>query len=99
MRHILFIFFVVCSPNFLFNSLNNIILLQGYPFKSHKINTLRSQIRYLYKILKELSRKEFRSKFGTNELCLSFLSDIKWGDGYEWIKCKNNKYSKGKKSI
>ena len=48
------------------------------------------------RILKELSRKEFQSKFGTNELCLSFLSDIKWGDGYECIKCKNNKYSKEK---
>ena len=51
------------------------------------------------KILKELSRKEFRSKFGTNELCLSFLSDVKWGDGYACIKCKNKKHLKGKKSF
>lgn len=49
------------------------------------------------KILKELSRKEFRSKFGTKELCLSFLSDVKWADGYECLKCKNCKFSKGKK--
>ena len=33
------------------------------------------------RILKELSRKELRPKFGSNKLCLSFLSDIKWGMG------------------
>lgn len=49
------------------------------------------------RILKELSRKEFRSKFGTNELCLSFLSDIKWSEGFECLKCKNKKHTREKK--
>ena len=40
------------------------------------------------KILKELSRKEFLSKFGEEGLCLSFLSSV---------KCKNTKFLKGKK--
>ena len=51
------------------------------------------------KILKDISRNQFRSKFGTKELCLSFLSDIKWADGYQCIKCKNKKFLKGKKSL
>ena len=50
------------------------------------------------KILKSLSRKEFRSQFGTPDLCLSFLSDQKWGDEFMCIKCKNVKFSKGKKA-
>lgn len=50
------------------------------------------------KILKSLSRKEFRSQFGTPDLCLSFLSDQKWRDGFMCIKCKNVKFSKGKKA-
>jgi len=48
------------------------------------------------KILKELSRKEFRSKFGTEELCFLFLSEVKWSKGFACFKCKNKKYSKGK---
>ncbi len=51
------------------------------------------------KILKELSRKEFRSKFGEESLCLSFLSSVKWEDGYCCSKCKNTKFSKGKKEF
>ena len=49
------------------------------------------------KILKELSRKEFRSKFGTKELCLTFLSEVKWSEGYCCNKCNNKNYSKGKR--
>ena len=49
------------------------------------------------KILKELSRKEFRSKCGTKELCLTFLSEVKWSEGYCCNKCNNKNYSKGKR--
>jgi hypothetical protein len=48
------------------------------------------------KILKSLSRKEFRSQFGTSDFCLSFLSDQKWQVGFICLKCKNNQCSKGK---
>jgi len=49
------------------------------------------------KILKELSRKEFHSKFGEESLCLSFLSSVKWAEGFSCFKCKNTKFLKGKK--
>tara|TARA_R110002072_G_scaffold243015_2_gene402064 strand:+ start:104 stop:493 length:390 start_codon:yes stop_codon:yes gene_type:complete len=49
------------------------------------------------KILKELSRKEFRSKFSAKEFCLTFLSEVKWPDDFCCHKCNNKNYSKGKK--
>ena len=51
------------------------------------------------KILKELSRKEFYAKFGEENLCLSFLSSVKWGEGFSCFKCKNIRFSKGKKEF
>lgn len=50
------------------------------------------------KILKDLSRKEFRSKFGEEHLCLSFLSTQKWAEGFSCFKCKNTKFFNGKKA-
>jgi hypothetical protein len=49
------------------------------------------------KILKELSRKEFRAKFVTEYQCLAYLSATKWGEDYSCIKCKNERYVAGKK--
>ena len=49
------------------------------------------------KILKELSRKEFRSKFGSEDQCLAYLSATKWGEEYSCRKCKNERFSAGKK--
>lgn len=49
------------------------------------------------KILKGLSRQEFREQFGTEEQCLAFLSASKWGDDYSCLKCKNEKYCTGRK--
>ena len=51
------------------------------------------------KILKSLSREGFREDFGTKEQCLSYLSSEKWGNNYQCIKCKNEKYSKGEKQV
>ena len=48
------------------------------------------------KILKELSRKEFKSRFEEKEQCLSFLASTKWSNGYKCIKCQKGNYSKGK---
>jgi hypothetical protein len=47
------------------------------------------------KILKELDRDTFKSRFGTKSLCYQFLSDQKWSSGYNCIKCDHNKYSRG----
>lgn len=49
------------------------------------------------KILKELSRREFRMKFGTREQCLLFLSEQKWSKNYTCLKCRNTKFFEGKK--
>lgn len=49
------------------------------------------------KILKGLSRKEFRSKFGTPEQCLSYLSETKWAEGFVCHRCNNAKFCDGKK--
>ncbi len=49
------------------------------------------------KVLKELSRREFRAKFGTEDQCLAYLAEIKWSDGYRCRKCRNERYSAGKK--
>ena len=51
------------------------------------------------KILKGLSRKEFREQFGTQEQCLTFLSSQKWILGYACLKCKNERFSKGVKAF
>jgi len=49
------------------------------------------------KILKELSRKEFRAKFGSEALCLAYLSKTKWVEGYNCRKCNNGRFGSGKK--
>ena len=40
---------------------------------------------------------EFRKKFTTNEDCLKYLVELKWGDGYCCHKCKCSEYLKGRK--
>jgi hypothetical protein len=42
------------------------------------------------KILKELSRKEFRSKLGSKELFFLFLCEVKWSKGFSCFKCNTN---------
>jgi len=51
------------------------------------------------KILKELSRKEFISKFGTEDLCLAYLSSVKWGETFNCRKCNNDRFTQGKKKF
>ena len=36
---------------------------------------------------KALSIKDFRKKFKTEEDCVSYLVEAKWGDGYQCVKC------------
>lgn len=39
----------------------------------------------------------FNQKFKTDQDCLEYLSSVKWEDGYGCKRCKNAKYSTGKK--
>lgn len=41
--------------------------------------------------------EQFRNNFKTNDDCLRFLMDRKWGKGYTCIKCGCNEYVKGRK--
>lgn len=47
-------------------------------------------------MLRGLTIKEFRNRFHSEEDCLNYLIDIKWGQGYECIKCKGKAYGKGR---
>jgi len=49
------------------------------------------------KTLKSLSRKEFKTRFGTSEQCLMYLYDQKWSNGYKCVKCGNSKSCTGRK--
>ena len=51
------------------------------------------------KILKALSRKEFRIKFGSSDQCLAYLADEKWSTGYACFKCNNKHHCSGKKAF
>lgn len=48
------------------------------------------------KILKELSREEFNTRFSTEKGCYKFLSDLKWESGYKCSRCESEIYIKGK---
>jgi len=48
--------------------------------------------------LKEISRGIFEEEFGAKDSCLSYLSDLKWQDGYACKKCNETRYSKGKQA-
>lgn len=47
-------------------------------------------------MLKEMTLKEFKASFNTHEDCMQYLVDLKWANGYECSKCKNDEYSKGR---
>lgn len=43
-----------------------------------------------------LSINKFRNLFKTNEDCLNYLIEKKWGNGYKCHKCGHDKYGKGR---
>jgi hypothetical protein len=49
--------------------------------------------------IKGLSRREFDKKYGSNDLCLNYLSNLKWEHGYKCRKCHQNEFRKGKKKL
>lgn len=46
-------------------------------------------------LFKSLSLFEFQEKFSTKEDCLSYLSDLKWNDGFKCRKCDHDNYCAG----
>lgn len=42
-----------------------------------------------------LSIFEFQKQFPDDEACYKYLDELKWGKGYQCIKCKNRKYHAG----
>lgn len=51
------------------------------------------------KTLTGLDRKSFEQRFGTNEQCLNYLADFKWGNGYHCLRCPSISFVKGKKGL
>ena len=45
------------------------------------------------------SLTEFRKHFNTDSSCLSYLSDLKWGKGYECKRCKHQVFIKGDRKL
>ena len=48
-------------------------------------------------IFKHIDQEGFEKDFQTEERCLEFLSDSKWGKGFKCRKCGHTNYCKGKK--
>lgn len=59
------------------------------PLLCFKINDMKT--------IRGLSRKEFDSKFGTDEQCIRHLADLKWKNGFQCQNCTHNSAYKGKK--
>ena len=45
---------------------------------------------------KALTIQNFRKQFSTEEDCINYLIELKWGKGYKCIRCQCEKYSKGR---
>jgi transposase-like protein/predicted nucleic-acid-binding Zn-ribbon protein len=43
-----------------------------------------------------LTIQQFKKCFPTNDACMQYLVNLKWGQGYKCIKCGNAEYSKGR---
>jgi transposase-like protein/predicted nucleic-acid-binding Zn-ribbon protein len=43
-----------------------------------------------------LTISDFRSRFKSEADCLSYLVELKWGNGYKCIKCESTDYGKGR---
>lgn len=43
-----------------------------------------------------LTIQQFKKCFPTNDACMQYLVNLKWGQGYKCIKCGNTEYSKGR---
>jgi hypothetical protein len=46
--------------------------------------------------LKDIDDATFRKNFATEEMCLKFLAEKKWGEGFKCKKCGNKNYCQGK---
>lgn len=47
-------------------------------------------------MVNNLTIQDFRTRFETEEDCLNYLIEIKWGKGYQCIRCKGKEYGKGR---
>lgn len=45
---------------------------------------------------KALTIQSFRKQFSTEEDCINYLIELKWGKGYKCIRCQSEKYGKGR---
>ena len=72
------------------------------PFKPQNVSSLRSRNVCLCKNstnenTKRIIEKEYRLKFGSENLCFAYLAEAKWNGGYCCRKCNNELFIFGKK--
>lgn len=48
------------------------------------------------KVLKNITREGFKSRFPDKAACYQYLAELKWPDGYQCPKCGHNDFIKGK---
>lgn len=48
---------------------------------------------------KSIKKRDFYTRFTTDEDCLEYLAAIKWAEGYQCRKCKHGEYMTGKRSF
>lgn len=48
---------------------------------------------------KSIKKRDFYTRFTTDEDCLEYLAAIKWSEGYQCRKCNHREYMKGKQSF
>ncbi len=47
-------------------------------------------------MFKGLTIQQFKKRFSTNDSCMQYLVEQKWGQGYSCIKCGHTKFGKGR---
>lgn len=74
------------------NKMNSQLDLDNWNLKKQVKNETRSRI-----LIEKVSYEEFLSIFPNDNICLQYLENLKWENGYSCTKCGNDSYSKGEK--
>ncbi|MCG8389983.1 MAG: receptor [Cytophagales bacterium] len=72
------------------NKINSMLDLDNWKLKNNIKEILQDRL-----INKNLTMEQFNKIFPDQLTCYRFLEKLKWGNGYQCVKCGNNKYSEG----
>jgi len=74
------------------NKMNSQLDLDNWNLKKQVKSETRSRI-----LIEKVSYEEFLSIFPNDNICLQYLENLKWENGFSCTKCGNDTYSKGEK--